>query len=640
MSGATYLDALDGLRALAILAVLLFHAGFEAFSGGFLGVDIFFVLSGFLITRNISRDVEAGRWSLGRFYLRRIARLFPALFVTILATLLAGYWLLVPGDLLGLARAAVAATFSVSNFLFWQEAGYFDAAAASKPLLHTWSLSVEEQFYLVWPWLVLLLLRPGRVARVLSLGVLFVLGCGLTALAGWTDPSAAFFMMPTRVFEFTAGAALVFTGADGAGRSSSRWAAAVALAGAVVMVGACLAFAADDTAVVVSGVLVSLGAVAFIHGARTGPVRTVFAWPPLRWLGQRAYSIYLVHWPLMVYFAMVAPGTSGSGVRAGLCLASILAGAVLHRFVERPFRLVRAASGRSVRRSLAVVTAAAGLALATAALWWVTDGLPGRVPPAFRALAEGLNDEWDARQAGLRTGTCNLLVAPASPQAQGLQDWSEETCLRGPQGKPAWLVLGDSYAADAWLILRHAYPRAHFAQVTIPGCRLRLPADMTAREAACRAIYRFVLEEVLPGTALQGVVLASNWSQRHLEEIDALLQALTSRQLDVVLVGQRLRFAERVPAFIQKSPSLAHAQRQAQARVLQRRFEEDAILRERFAGRVRFLSLLGVQCDPQCPVFDEAGRVLYLDETHVSLAGARALAARLSRRQPGFFDAR
>jgi peptidoglycan/LPS O-acetylase OafA/YrhL len=162
MPGDRYRREIDGLRAIAIGAVLLFHADVPGFDGGYLGVDIFFVISGYLITRIIVRSVDAGDFSFGAFYLRRLRRLGPALIAMLAATLLVGALLLTPEHMRNLGASAAFSAISAANFYFWFQSGYFDASAVHKPLLHAWSLGVEEQFYLVWPALILIITKAAR----------------------------------------------------------------------------------------------------------------------------------------------------------------------------------------------------------------------------------------------------------------------------------------------------------------------------------------------------------------------------------------------------------------------------------------------------------------------------------------------
>ncbi|MCI5144936.1 MAG: acyltransferase, partial [Candidatus Electrothrix sp. AR3] len=205
-----YRADVDGLRAFAVLAVLFYHFDFSFFSGGFTGVDIFFVISGFLITQNIMADLSKGSFSFARFYTRRIRRLFPALFVTLVLSLLFGFLLFTPEHYLRLAKSLLYSVLSVSNFFFWQEAGYFDTAVDFKPLLHTWSLAVEEQFYLIWPALLFLLFKLGK--KWILLFLLLSSALSLYWSEQWllTDPSGAFFLTPFRIIEFAFGAIMAW----------------------------------------------------------------------------------------------------------------------------------------------------------------------------------------------------------------------------------------------------------------------------------------------------------------------------------------------------------------------------------------------------------------------------------------------
>lgn len=203
---ATHRRDIDGLRAVAVLPVILFHAGVPALSGGYLGVDIFFVISGFLITGILARDLQAGRFSLARFYERRARRILPALTVVLLACLPPAIAWLSPNELRLFAESLLATALSVSNILFWQQLDYFGPDAHRLPLLHTWSLGIEEQFYLLFP-LPLLFLWRRRLALP---GTLALLAASL-AFAFWLfprAPSATFFLLPTRAWELLAGAAL------------------------------------------------------------------------------------------------------------------------------------------------------------------------------------------------------------------------------------------------------------------------------------------------------------------------------------------------------------------------------------------------------------------------------------------------
>ena len=201
-----YRPEIDGLRGIAVLGVLLFHLGVQQLSGGYVGVDVFFVISGYLITRLIRSDVRAGTFTFTRFYVRRTRRLFPALFFTLVLCLVAGCLLLSPGHLENFAGTLIASILSVSNIQFWQQSGYFDLESSLKPLLHTWSLGVEEQYYLFWPWLLVFLTR--RFARH-TFAIILIGGiCSFCLNLVFYNSSHAtiFYLLPFRAFEFAIGA--------------------------------------------------------------------------------------------------------------------------------------------------------------------------------------------------------------------------------------------------------------------------------------------------------------------------------------------------------------------------------------------------------------------------------------------------
>lgn len=205
-----YRREIDGLRALAVLPVILFHAGFETFSGGFVGVDVFFVISGYLITTIILAELEQGKFSIVNFYERRARRILPALFLVMLVCIpFAWFWLL-PSDMKDFSQSLVAVSVFASNILFWRESGYFDSAAELKPLLHTWSLAVEEQFYVLFPLLLMLFWRLGKRWILFTLGILFVTSLALAQWAAYANPAAAFYLLPTRGWELLIGAFAAF----------------------------------------------------------------------------------------------------------------------------------------------------------------------------------------------------------------------------------------------------------------------------------------------------------------------------------------------------------------------------------------------------------------------------------------------
>ncbi len=205
----SYRPDIDGLRAIAVLSVIAFHMYPRFLPGGFVGVDIFFVISGYLISQRIIAGHEQGGFSFKQFYIRRIRRLFPAVISTVLLTMIYGSLFLTPDDLIGLSKSAISAVFSAANIHFFLEAGYWDVESWRKPLLHMWSLSVEEQFYVVWPFLIIGILKFSKHFSFLVLMAITVLSLLVTSFYTSKNPSAAFYLTPFRVYEFGIGAACV-----------------------------------------------------------------------------------------------------------------------------------------------------------------------------------------------------------------------------------------------------------------------------------------------------------------------------------------------------------------------------------------------------------------------------------------------
>ncbi|WP_221583740.1 acyltransferase [Microbacterium sp. G2-8] len=306
-----YRPDVDGLRAIAMMSVILFHAGLSMLPGGYVGVDVFFVISGYLITRQVVTGMQRSQFSFAEFYLRRARRLLPAALVTILGTLVAALVLLPPFRIAEIAQSAAAAAVSVSNIFFWQESGYWAESSASQPLLHTWSLSVEEQFYLVWPLAMFLLVKflPRLVLPILVVGT--VLSVIATTYVSMRSPDAAFYLMPFRVYEFAIGALCVWAeripwspGRAGGAAQRASW-----LLGLSLILVAMLTF--NEQGTMFPGYLAlvpTVGTALMILARRPGGFDAALSNPVMNYIGLRSYSLYLVHWPILVFTAELNGG--------------------------------------------------------------------------------------------------------------------------------------------------------------------------------------------------------------------------------------------------------------------------------------------------------------------------------------------
>jgi len=336
-----YRPDIEGLRAVAVLLVLADH--FETHvSGGFVGVDVFFVISGYLISAAILKEVANGTFSMVAFYERRIRRILPALIVVLLATSVMAYVLLFPAEIVDFGKSMLAAMFSVSNFWFWHQAGYFDAPSEYKPLLHTWSLGVEEQFYLLFP---IFLIAVHRLARRRLRVLIFAISAvtfGLSVLYVRRDPAAVFYCSPLRAWELLLGTVVSQRYLPEIRGAVARNAAT--LGGMLMILGAAWRYRSTTPFPGVAALAPCLGAALAIWGGETGSsaVGRVLSWRPLVFVGSISYSLYLWHWPVVVFQQIggLAPWTEGGGRRVVMLFAvSVLLGYLSWRFVEAPFRM-------------------------------------------------------------------------------------------------------------------------------------------------------------------------------------------------------------------------------------------------------------------------------------------------------------
>lgn len=618
-----YRPDVDGLRGIAILAVLLFHFDLAGARGGFVGVDVFFVISGFLITGNILGEWRAGTWSFAGFYLRRVRRLFPALCVTLVAALLAASLLLMPHELEWFASTLIHASVSTSNLLFWQELGYFGPAVERTPLLHTWSLSVEEQFYLVWPLFLLALLRLGGVRLLMTMVAL----AGALSLWGGqrllgADAQAAFYLMPWRIFEFAAGALLVWIP-----RPPPRLAwleEVVLLAG----LGAILyAIARFDPATPFPGyhaLVPCLGAAAAIHAGRARRVGVLLGNRPLVAVGLISYSLYLVHWPLLVFAQFAAMRPLDGLERLGLMLCAIALAALMLRYVERPFRRASGSSGHLSPAAFGLASAGLTIALMwTATTVLISDGWLWRMRPEIRGPIATLDGVRGDRGRRFRMGQCHLNEHVGDTETAG--GFLDERCLVLLPDRPNYLVAGDSHGADRYVGLAAQYPEVNFLQMTGSGCRPLL--DTHYSEFHCRERVDYLYRNFLPQTRVDGVILAARWEAGDIPALRATLTYLQGLGMRVILLGPAIEYSPWVPDLVFRYGRLDGLEDWVGRFTLPERRELDQRLRQLSVETgAEYHSIIAAFCPSgTCPVLSREGDLLVVDYGHQSAAGALAV---------------
>jgi peptidoglycan/LPS O-acetylase OafA/YrhL len=340
LSHPKYRPEIDGLRAIAVLPVILFHAGFETFSGGFVGVDVFFVISGYLITTIILAELEQGKFSIVNFYERRARRILPALFLVMLVCIPFAWFWLVPSDMKDFSQSLVAVSVFASNILFWLESGYFDTSAELKPLLHTWSLAVEEQYYVLFPLFLMLFWRLGKRWILVPLGLVFVASLSVAEWAAYAKPSAAFYLLPTRGWELLIGAFAAFYLSKVSRKEFSKGVSEFCgWLGVTLILYAVFAYSKTTQFPGLYALVPTLGTVLVILFATQ---QTTVA----KFVGNRAfvgvglisYSAYLWHQPLFAFARQRSLTEPSHTVFLVLSVLALVLAYFSWRYVEAPFR--------------------------------------------------------------------------------------------------------------------------------------------------------------------------------------------------------------------------------------------------------------------------------------------------------------
>ncbi|HVT30745.1 MAG TPA: acyltransferase family protein [Lacipirellulaceae bacterium] len=641
--GNTYRPEIDGLRALSILCVIFYHLKITPFSGGYVGVDVFFVISGYLITRNIVRELDANEFSLVAFYTRRIRRLFPALMLVVAVTFALACLLFPPDLFRSQARDSVTILASVSNVFFWRSSNeYFNASLHSSPLLHTWSLSVEEQFYLVWSVGLSVVARAGR-RRVIPIVILIASVISLAASQIWLklDPNAAFYLMPFRIFELGIGALCLWL---------EQWRLRYAIiddlalsAGVAAILFAAIMFGPTTSFPGVNALLPCIGAAAVIYAGSDNRLVSILNNRLAVGLGLISYSLYLCHWPMLVFADWIFGTTTGLLAKSALLAASIVVAALMYLFVETPFR----------RRAKPITIGSFSVLLArcafVAALVFV---------PALFATMQG-GWAWRVGERQREIGELQSFgYAPCV--ADGT------TCVFGDRdGKTGMVLIGDSYAQhlvaafQPLLVDLREKGIAH----TYGGCLMLsgiesvafgsiIPRCRTEKEKAFEIVRNnpglLVINESWLGYGADAIaddtgdILPTKTEREVLDVFDSALERTVAEFSAVnrhfLIVGaQPFNNCGLEPFRLQPGPIWRPVAMCSPISSADMHAATDAFndmlraFQRRHPQTVSLLFPTDYLCDPDCPMKRD-GLWLYQDRGHLTVAGARYLGERAEQK--------
>jgi peptidoglycan/LPS O-acetylase OafA/YrhL len=640
-----YRSDIDGLRALAVLAVLGSHMAVRRLTGGFVGVDVFFVISGYLISSIIFRDIAAAGFSnhgfsVLKFYERRIRRIFPALFCMLLTFSLVASIYFLPHELVDFGKSLIASTLSVSNIYLWQHSGYFDSPLTN-PLLHTWSLAVEEQFYLLFPVLLFIVHKfaaRSSAPRLLKAAVitLFLLSFLTSALTVRHNPNTAFYMPWTRAWELLLGTLLSLKILPPIASPLLRNLAA--LTGLAMVAFAILTYTPSTVFPGPSALLPCVGAALIIAAGETGTslVGSMLSLRPVVFIGLISYSLYLWHWPVIILHKMGILFAMASTLPQPLLnrispqhydilvelSTSLILGTLSWRFVERPFRSgVLRLSGRPLF-ALAGGTLALFVVPGIAAI--LSNGFQARFNPQSVHLASYLDNQSEA--ATMRLGSCFL--TPANKPA----DYNATLCLHPDPSRRNFLLLGDSHSAMLYPGLASVLPGVNLMQTSISGCD---PLIHPTGSPLCRQMMHFIYSTWLPQHPVQGLLLQARWEPYELPALADTLTWARTHHVPVILFGPAPEYDAPLPrleaySVAWREPNLAQQHRLAGTDTLDASLQHLAS-----ADHVPYISLYQAICDPAtCTEFSDPTHTtpLMFDSNHLSAQGSLLVAHRLLER--------
>jgi len=626
---AAWRPDIDGLRALAVGPVVIFHLAQSVLPGGFVGVDIFFVISGYLISRNIFRQAAEGRFSIRSFYEHRLRRIFPAYFAVLLAVFAVALIHEMPPDTVALGKSLLAALGSVTNFFFWATTNYFEQPAEKLPLLHTWSLSVEEQFYLLFPAMILLVHQRGQAWMQWCVLIVFAMSLAISIPGAFLYPTATFYLLPTRAWELMTGTILALGVFPDLRNDVYRAIAATVGLGLIVL--SMMLLSPQTPFPGLAAIPPCLGAALIIFAGSSGStlVTKLLSLKPLVFIGLISYSLYLWHWPLlalqradMLFFEP----QSKLAERSILLAMSLLLATASWWFIERPTRNRTIVSTRALVSTalLATVTLVAG---ATTLI--LTDGLPARYAPQTVKLASYLN--YDQRPQFLE-GQCFLdLTADFSK-------FDKSLCLPNKPNAPNYILFGDSHAAHLASGLREALPDANILQVTGVQCPPLLARQPNISRSCPNMIK--LASEILPkerkidkvwlSAAWNGSRLAESagWNKSWLEDLKQTAEYFRSLGIAVVIIGPSPEYNAPLPTLLARGNE-NHNPGLAQQSLVPDPFILDRSMAEVFKNNnnVTYVSLMKRLCETgTCRDYADKDVPLYFDASHFGSAGSRLIA--------------
>lgn len=627
----TYRPEIDGLRAIAVLAVVLYHCGFNFVSGGFIGVDIFFVISGFLITSLLNKELLNGNFSLSVFYAKRIRRLYPALFFTILLTVVAGYFIFMPDEFKELGQSTVGVVTYLANVFFYLKSDYFDGPSNLKPLLHTWSLAVEEQFYIIFPLFLLVLAKLKK-----QIGFIFVTGLFLLSFAGSIlflkiDNSAAFFLTPFRAWEFMLGA-LCSVLMSYVPEGKAQKCGAIAYFGLLLIITSFIFINEETSFPGVNAFPVTLGTALLILFARQQPLlMRILANKAVVFTGKISYSTYLVHWPIIVYYHYAIMRVPTLLEQSGLVFASFGAGFLFYQLIENKFRL-KSLTSKEVKTTF----------LGTLVATFFVCILGGVVH-----INEGFKDRFVIDNKNIKP-TANILPPEGNcflSTKESFEIWNGKSCFIGnyDKEKKTTLLWGDSHINHLVFGINAHKERieSNIIVFASAGCAPIFQEIPKSRPNCARNNAH--LAEILEQFNVSKVVLASNWQYAKTQGVNIFrlretIEKLYSRGLEISIINQLPVYPVNNPQYLKLRLSYSTEEISEWAiKPAKGKKEEQIIASMELPALVKVVNPFDIFCNEgACSIIKE-NKLMVEDAVHLSNKGSELMIDRILSKDKDFF---
>lgn len=597
---------IQGLRAIAVLSVVVFHISPKHLQGGFLGVDVFFVISGFLIIGFIHRDLVSGCFSLNEFYFKRVRRLLPAFLFVVLCSSALAYLLFVPQEFSKYMRSMLASITYVSNFYFYTEAGYFDFSLELSPLLHTWSLSVEEQFYIIIPAVLLLLFKSNSKTVVVWLFVFSFLSLAFSEIFTYLDRDFSFYSSPSRFWQFILGGILAVKLSSL--KIKGLYYDLIGFSGIFLLVPCFFIYSGDTVLPGVNALLPTVATAMIIFSGfnRNAVLYKILSNKVGMFVGNISYSLYLWHWPVIIFYKLSISHHLGNTDKAIVLFLSIILGYLSWLFIEKNGRILISKTRSYSLAVLSIIFVCAGS--------FFLQHLNG-----LRFTEDQLNyaSYLDYKANEYRIGVCFLAATH-----NNFELYDQDACVAHEEGSENYILIGDSHAAH-WFGAIHSTrpPNVTVTQVTASGCYPTLPLTGSKN---CTDLLRWAFEDLLPNKKYDKIILSSRWKSDSAFKIKDTVDRLRLYTDDIVVLGPTVEYDSPLPRVLALSKDEKEISRH---RSYDKAERIDFIMEREISNldNVRYVSIFKAICPDQnmCVTSTDEGAPIAFDTSHFTISGAR-----------------